>query len=156
MAKDPAERYASAAALRDDLRHARTLPDAATPVDRAPAHVRRPAAASPSASWSIGVLVLVALIAGGVSLRRCSAVTATSRRPTRRPYAVERPRRSPTLLRPVRLRRRRLCDAGPTGSDEEVAIANVAQAFEDAGTMNEAQAQCAAEQWVQHARACSR
>ncbi len=40
MAKDPADRYASAAQLRDDLRRARTLPDDAVPVAGRPG--RRP------------------------------------------------------------------------------------------------------------------
>ena len=66
MAKHPADRYPSAAALRDDLRNARTLPDGATPVDPAPAP---PTGRSrkPVGVLVIGVLVLVALIAGGVS-----------------------------------------------------------------------------------------
>ena len=66
MAKDPAERYPSAAALRDDLRRARSLPDTATPLP--------PAAAAPSGSGGrslavlvAGVVVLLALVVGGVA-----------------------------------------------------------------------------------------
>ena len=66
MAKDPAERYSSAADLRDDLRQARTLPDTATPVE--PAAAARRALGRPSVGVLVaGVVVLLASIVGAVA-----------------------------------------------------------------------------------------
>ena len=59
MAKDPADRYATAAQLRDDLRRARTLPDTGSTV--IPAWGRRPVVV-----LLAGVLLLV-LLGGGIA-----------------------------------------------------------------------------------------
>jgi serine/threonine-protein kinase len=126
MAKDPAQRYSSAAQLRDDLRRARSLPDSAAP---ASGTSRRPVGVLVA-----GIVALVALLAGGIAY-------AATRGGDEDPSAD--PTSSPTesTTQPT----------APAGSDEQTAIANVAEAFENAGTMNAAQAQCAAEHWVQGA-----
>ena len=152
MAKDPAGRYSSAADLRDDLRNARTLPDGATPVDRTPA-TPDGRSRKPVGVLVIGVLILVALIAGGVSYALLSGDgEEPSADPTSTPSATRSEPSEPTdPSDPSDPETSGSSAPAPTGSDEEVAIANVARAFEDAGTMNEAQAQCAAEQWVRTA-----
>jgi len=66
MAKDPAERYHASADLRDDLRRALSLPDAATPV--APAEPEpSPRRRGPVAVLVVAAVVLVALLAGGIA-----------------------------------------------------------------------------------------
>ena len=151
MAKDPAERYSSAAQLRDDLRNARTLPDGATPVDRTPA-TPDGRGRKPVGVLVIGVLVLVALIAGGVSYALLSGDgEEPSADPTSTPSATQSEPTDPESSASTPTDPETDGSSAPTGSDEETAIANVATAFESGGVMNAAQSQCAAEQWVQEA-----
>ncbi len=107
MAKDPAERYPSAAAMRDDLRRAALLPEApltGPPVEETAAsrHRRRPRAGRHALPWpprwpSSGRRDARRLGAG-----RCAA-TRTTRPPgpTRRPQVRQRPRRSSSSSSPT-------------------------------------------------------
>ncbi len=151
MAKDPAERYRSAVDLRDDLRQARTLPDTATPVEKgaaAPARsTRRPA----------GVLAAGIALLAGPRCVRCRLLHLDQRRRRRRPGRAEHRPDLVGLHVPERadlthdLERTEGASTAPSGSDEEVAIASLAQALDEDGGMSAAQADCMAERWVQDA-----
>ena len=149
MAKDPAARYSSAVDLRDDLRQARTLPDTATPVEKvaaAPARSTRRRAGVLAA----GIALLVAVGAFAVAYYiltsgdeddpvaqntdPSSSVSTSPSEPT-----------SPTTSATDG------ASTAPSGSDEEVAIASLAQALDEDGGMSAAQADCMAERWVQDA-----
>ncbi len=129
MAKDPTERYGSAAEVRDALRRARTLPDTGTPVaaagNPAPASARRPLGLV-----AAGVVVLL-LVAGGIA------------------YAATRGGDADPVVDDVTA----TTDAGttPSAGDRETATASLAQALEQQGVMTREQAECTAERWIEEA-----
>ncbi|HEX6150709.1 serine/threonine-protein kinase [Nocardioides sp.] len=138
MAKDPADRYRSAAALRDDLLRARTL--SPTPLPTTP-RVRR----SP---LPIAVAVAAAvLVVGAVVL----GVTLDEDPPAR---AVDRPTGSPTPSLPD------ASDTGPapvgpsgplSAADARTAARSLTEALRGQGLLTEEQATCTAEQWIEEA-----
>jgi serine/threonine protein kinase len=146
MAKDPAERYSSAADLRDDLRRARTLRDTATPVA---------AAASGSGRRSVGVLVggivvLVALIVGGVAY----AVTRGGDEPSADPSDPPSSSETTSPSEPTSSASEPTTGStsgAPTDPDERAAIASLGRALETTGGMPTAIAQCTAEKWIEGA-----
>jgi serine/threonine-protein kinase len=145
MAKQPAERYSSVAELRDDVRRARGLPDAATPADASTSRLDVRSRRSVGV-LVVGLLILLALLAGGVSY---ALVAGDEDEPSADPTSSPAGSQTPSPTDPTSPATG--SSTAPTGSDEEVAIANVARAFEEAGTMTSAQAECAAEQWVRTA-----
>jgi len=124
MAKDPADRYGSAAQLRDDLRRARTLPDTGASV--AASSSRRPLAVL------LVVVLLLVLLGGGIAYAVTRGGDAdpvmddtTSPTPTPSPSPAE-----------------------TSDGDLATATASLAQALEQQGAMTGAQAQCTAERWI--------
>lgn len=132
MAKDPGDRYSSAAELRDDLRRARTLPDSGTPV--AAAGASGPASARPPlALVGAGVAVLLLVVAG--------IAYAATRGGDAEPVVDD--VTAPTAT----------TDGGtkPSASDRETATASLARALEQQGVMTREQAECTAERWIEEA-----
>jgi serine/threonine protein kinase len=144
MAKNPAERYASAAAMRDDLRRAALLPEApltGPPVEESadePAPTAasgRPPRAAVAAALAV-VLVIATLGVWALALRGdADDSTAGSDPPTAGPATTA--ASSPTSS-----------DSGsadpPAGGDEAKAIANFAEALVKEGGFNQEQADCVA------------
>ncbi|MDN4173329.1 serine/threonine-protein kinase [Nocardioides sp. SOB77] len=124
MAKDPAERYADATPLRDDLRDLLRLPAEGhvvplSTVDPPPA---APLPAPPHARRRIAVMVLV-LLALAVAAVVVWALTWGDDEPSQ---------------------------SGGTGTrvDRDAAVASVASAFEEQGVVRPGLATCMAEHWV--------
>ncbi|MGH3346719.1 MAG: serine/threonine-protein kinase [Nocardioides sp.] len=142
MAKDPADRYESAATLRDDLRRARTLsptgPPATTPATRG---VRR-------------TPVLVAGVVGAVVLVVAAIVWGLTRDDDPVARSVDRP--TPSLTP---------ADPGTSGSgspggepvgplsaaEARAAERSLTDALLGQGLLTEEQAGCTAEQWIEEA-----
>ena len=125
MAKDPADRYATAAALRDDLRRTRSLsadPPAADPVSTPSSHGRGPLVAAAAA--------VVLLLAGGVAYAA-----------TRGGDPAPDPSPSPTVAASTPTR----------GDDLETATTSLAEALVAQGGLTEEQARCTAEKWIEEA-----
>lgn len=122
MAKEPAGRYATAAAMRDDLRRTRALsadPPAAAPVPTPSWRGRGPLVAA--------IATVVLLLAGGIA------------------YAATRggdPAPSPTVTAST---------PAPTGGDLETATASLSEALVARGGLSEEQARCTAERWIEEA-----
>lgn len=132
MAKDPADRYGSAAELRDALRRARTLPDTGTPVTAA--GVPGPASARPPlALLAAGVAVLL-LVVGGIAY-------AATRGGDAEPVVDD--VTAPTAT----------TDGGtkPSARDRGTATASLARALEQQGVMTREQAECTAVRWIDEA-----
>lgn len=133
MAKDPADRYATAAQLRDDLRRAKTLPTVGGP------RTGRMAAVGGGRRWLVvglavlGALLVVAAIGWGV--------TRDADQPAARAVGP------PTSVSPAPT------GPGATSRDADVAAAqsSLADALEGQGLLTRAQAECAAEQWIENA-----
>ena len=151
MAKDPAERYRSAVDLRDDLRQARTLPDTATPVEKGAAAPARPTR-RPAGVLAAGIALLLALAAFAVAYYILTSgddgddPIAQNTDPTSSVSTSPSEPTSPTTSGSTGG-----SSPAPSGSDEEVAIASLAQALDQDGGMSAAQADCMAERWVQDA-----
>jgi serine/threonine-protein kinase len=146
MAKDPAERYSSAADLRDDLRRARSLPDTATPV--APAEVT----AARSGRRPIGVLVagvavLLALVAGGVAY----AVSQGDDDPSADPSDPRSSSQTESPSEPSSEPTSASSATAPSDPDEQAAVASLTEALETTGGMSPAVAECTAQNWIQGA-----
>lgn len=127
MAKDPADRYATAAAMRDDLRRTRDLSadtPAAAPVP------------TPSSSGGRGpvlaaaAVVFLLLLAGGIAYAA-----------TRGGDPAPAPDPAPTAAASTPTR----------GEDLEAATASLAEALVAQGVLTEAQARCTAERWIEEA-----
>ncbi|MCW2795480.1 serine/threonine-protein kinase [Nocardioides sp.] len=141
MAKRPTARYASAAAVRDDLRAASGLSD--TPEE--PGSVAGPGRGRRRPVLVLTVaLVVVAGLAGAWALTRGddegpgSADPATSSATSSATFSAATGTDSAT-------------PPGTTtasGGDEESAVASLAQAVEDQGLLKGAQAECAARAWI--------
>ena len=131
MAKDPADRYPSAAGLRDDLRRARTRSPAAPP----PGTRRAP-------------LVLAGAVAAAVLVVAAIAWGVTRDQPVAR--AVDRPVRSlaPAVPEPET----GSCTTDPVGpltaADARTAERSLADALLGQGVLSEQQAACTAEEWI--------
>ena len=139
MAKDPAERYGSAAQLRDDLRRATSLPDDGSPgpVGGAPSSRTRKRLGLIAA----GVAVLIALTVGSIAY-------AASTDDDEPPGSDPTPSTSPSATAPTSP----TTGSSPTGApegDEAIAIASFATALEDAGVVTRKQSQCVAQDVVQ-------
>ena len=137
MAKDPADRYGSAAQLRDDLRRARALPDTGTQVTGAAAGAAPPAVDRRPLVVLAGGVILVMLIVGGIAYavtRGGDADPVVAKSSASTPTST--PSQSPTET---------------SFGDLETATASLAQALEQQGVMTEAQAQCTAEAWIDEA-----
>ena len=122
MAKDPADRYATAAELRDDLRRARSLPSVGG------ARTGRVAGSGSRRGLVVGLAVLVvilvvAAIAWGVTDQGDDPV-ARATRPSLSPAPV---------------------------TDLDRARASLAAALEGQGPLSREQAECAAERWIENA-----
>ena len=147
MAKAPAERYPSAAAMRDDLRRAALLPEAPLgelPVEEttdepaAAAPAGRPARAAVAAALAV-VLVIAALGVWALTLRGdADDSTAGSDPPTAGPATTA----SSSSSTPTP------SDSGsadpPADGDEEKAITGFAKALVKEGGFNQEQADCVA------------
>ena len=123
MAKDPADRYPSAALLRDDLRRAVSLPADGAPPPPAPA--RRPPWLVPAAL--LVALLVVGAIVWGVSLSDDDAVSLG-------PRLVTAPTPSAT-----------------GGTPEERAETSLTDALEAQGLLTSEQSACTARQWIEGA-----
>ena len=122
LAKDPDDRYAAAAQLRDDLRRARTLPD--VPRDRAAGVDRRPLAVLAGA-------VALVLVVGGIAY-------AATRSGEPDPEVTEGTPPPTTTER-------------ASGADLETAAASLAAALERQGALTRSRAECTAERWIEEA-----
>ena len=135
MAKDPIDRYATAAQLRDDLRRARSLPAVGG------ARTGRVAAAGSGSRRGLvvglavpGVILVVAAIVWGVVNQGDDPVA----RATRPSLSLSpEPPTGPATER--------------SGTDLDRAQASLAEALEVQGLLTREQAGCAAEQWIENA-----
>jgi hypothetical protein len=128
LAKDPADRYPSAAALRDDLRHAGTLPPTAPPagVRRAPLVVA-------------GAIAVVVLVAAAIAwcVTRDQPVGRSVDRPVR--SLSPEPGTATGSTEPV----------GPlTAADARTAGRSLADELLGQGLLTREQAACTAEEWI--------
>ncbi len=124
LAADPKARYPSAAALRDDLRFAVTLPGPSWLVAApAPLSRRRRGAALGLGAGLVAALVLGAggAVWAGVAMRN---------------------------HQPVEAARVSLTEPRPSAADERRAVSNIANAFGTQLFVGPAKAQCIAESWV--------
>ena len=120
MAKDPAERYASAAQLRDDLRRAKALPLDAPP--------RRTPSGAGGRAWLVAAVVLLvaALIGGAIFLGTRGGGGGNSSDDSKEP------------------------DSGRTLSAEEIEVSRTManQLVAVTPTLTTDQAQCVAREWI--------
>ncbi len=139
MAKDPADRYATAAQLRDDLRRAKSLPGGRG--------VRAGRAASPGGGTRRTAWQAVAL-AGAVVLLVVGAIVWGITRGEGDPVVG-----SPTLSVTPSPATSAPTTSAPTtsGSDLAVAQESLAAALLAQGLMDEEQSECAAEEWIANA-----
>jgi len=150
MAKDPAERYPSAAELRDDLRRARTLPDSATPVATAEVAEAR-SGRRPLGVLVAGIAVLLALVVGGVAYAVSRGDGDPSTDPSDPASSSETQSPSePTSSAPSEPTTANSATP-PTDPDEQAAITSLTQALETTGGLSTATAQCTAENWIEGA-----
>ncbi len=131
MAKDPADRYATAARLRDDLRRARSLPMVGGP------RTGRVAAAGGHHRGLVAGLVvlgvLLVVLAIGWGLANGDEPADRVARPT--------PSLGPDLS----------TSAATSDSELTTARDNLADALEQQGVLTREQAECAAGQWIENA-----
>jgi len=126
MAKDPADRYATAAAMRDDLRRTRSLsadPPAAAAVPPPSSRGRRLLVAAAA--------VVVLLLAGGIAYAA-----------TRGGDPAPDPAPSPAVAAST---------GATTGDDLDAATDSLAEALVAQGVLTEEQARCTAEKWIEEA-----
>ncbi|MEJ7795667.1 MAG: serine/threonine-protein kinase [Nocardioides sp.] len=130
MAKDPTDRYATAAQLRDDLRRATSLPAVGG------GRTGRVAAAGSGGrrglvvtGLALGVILMVAAIVWGVVNQGDDPVARAVR-----PSLSAAPTQTPTT--------------GTSGTDLERARTSLADALLSQGLLTEEQAACTAEEWI--------
>jgi serine/threonine protein kinase len=129
MAKDPADRYATASAVRDDLRRAVVLPDDGSTPPAPPRPRRTPPLVSAAV---LLVLVVVAAVAWGVTRGEEQPTAGTSGVPSRTPSPSDAPSTDPA----------------PGAGARERAVASLTEALTGQGPLTPEQSACAAAAWI--------